>query len=97
MRKRVTVPIMTEFTGTLLLTDREALLGQASPGKLTVQTPILMDTIPPSGASAQAQMSAALAAFVDAGKRTGSRVTISGEVRTLPSGGIPVIVITDYP
>lgn len=88
---------MTQFRGTLLLTDREALLGQNSPGKLAIQTPILMDTEPPSGASTQQQMDAARASLVDAGLRTGSAVTLSGEVSSLGAAGIPVIVITSYP
>jgi hypothetical protein len=88
---------LTQFKGTLVLTDKEALLGQNSPGKLVVQTPILLDSMPPSGGSAQELMSAARAAFVAAGRSTGSSVIIEGNMRLLAPANLPVIVITSYP
>jgi hypothetical protein len=84
---------MNDFSGTLLITDREALLVQTTAGSMTVQTPILMDTNPPTAGSTQQMMDWARAFFVnDQGLGTGSPVTIRGSVGSV--GDVPVIFIT---
>jgi len=83
---------MDNFSGTLLITDREALLVQTTAGGMTVQTPILMDKNPPSNASTQQMMNWARSFFVnDEGLTTGSPVTIRGSVRSI--GNVPIILI----
>jgi hypothetical protein len=82
---------MTDFTGTLLITDREALLVQVTAGGMTVQTPLLMQGAAP--VSVAMMMAFARSFFVDeSGLGTGSPVTVHGTVSHV--GQVPVIVIT---
>jgi hypothetical protein len=82
-----------KFTGTLLITDREALLSQTTPGGMLVQTPILMAPQPPNTATTQQMMAMARSFFVDdQGLGTGSPVTIQGKLGRIVD--VPVIIIT---
>jgi len=84
---------MSTFRGVLLVTDREALLAQSTAGGMNVQTPILMDTDPPSASSLQEKMDWARSFFVDdQGLQTGAKVTVQGVATTV--GNIPVILMT---
>ena len=75
------------------MTDREALLVQKTAGGMNVQTPILMDTDPPSATSLQQKMDWARSFFVnDQGLQTGAKVTVQGVATTV--GNIPVILMT---
>ena len=86
---------MSTFKGTLLITDQEALLTQTTPGGMPVQTPILMDTDPPSASSIQEEMDWARSHFVDdQGLQTGAKVSVKGVATTVGNGKIPVILMT---
>lgn len=75
------------------MTDREVLLAQSTAGGMNVQTPILMDTNPPSASSLQQKMDWARSFFVnDQGLQTGAKVTVQGAATTV--GNIPVILMT---
>jgi hypothetical protein len=85
---------MSTFRGVLLVTDREVLLTQSTAGGMSVQTPILMDTDPPSASGLQQQMDWARSFFVnDQGLQTGAKVTIQGVATTVRN--IPVILMTE--
>ncbi len=83
---------MNTFNGTLLITDREALLVQTTQGGMTVQTPILMDTDPPSASSVQQKMDWARSFFVnEKALQTGANVALKGVTAVV--GNIPVILM----
>lgn len=84
---------MSTFRGVLLVTDREVLLAQNTAGGMNVQTPILMDTDPPSASSLQQEMDWARSFFVNnQGLQTGANVTVKGVATAV--GNIPVILMT---